>query len=136
MVHHNSAPSSSSPTLKKQAHERIIGGRRFPSNQEPTTKVIVRGKSGAEVEFGNPLLIGENREGLIVHCELFEDVHNDNKLLPAAVEKTENTIGGILDLVCGDRGFSDEKMEDGLIKTRPDLANHIPPKTPPASGKN
>jgi len=105
------------PVLKKQAHERIIGGRRFPakdkilSNHEPSTNVIVRGKSGAEVEFGNPLLIGENREGLIVHWELFEDVRNDNKLLPAAVAKTEKTIGGLLDLICGDRGFSDEKWK-------------------------
>ena len=124
------------PVLKKQAHERIIGGRRFPakdkilSNHEPSTNVIVRGKSGAEVEFGNPLLIGENREGLIVHWELFEDVRNDNKLLPAAVAKTEKTIGGLLDLICGDRGFSDEKMEGELIKNHPGLQNHITPKSP------
>jgi hypothetical protein len=124
------------PVLKKQAHERIIGGRRFPakekilSNHEPTTRVIVRGKSGAEVEFGNPLLIGENREGLITHWELFEDVANDNKVLPAAVAKTEETIGGLLELICGDRGFSDEKMEEKFINPRPGLANHITPKSP------
>lgn len=124
------------PLLKKQAHERIIGGRRIPakdkilSNHEPSTRVIVRGKSGAEVEFGNPLLIGENREGLIVHWELFEDVHNDNKLLPAAVEKTEETVGGLLELISGDRGFADEKMEADLEKSRPDLQNHITPKNP------
>lgn len=82
------------PHLIKQAHERIIGGRRIPakdkipSNHEPSPRVIVRGKSGAEVEFGNPLLIGENREGLIVHWELFEDVRNDKKLLPAVSPST------------------------------------------------
>ena len=124
------------PVLKKQAHERIIGGRRFPtkdkilSNHEPDTKVIVRGKSEAEVEFGNPLLIGENREGLITYWELFEDVRNDNKRLPAAIEKTEQTIGGLVELVCGDRGFSDEKMETDLEKSRPGLQNHITPKNP------
>jgi len=124
------------PVLKKQAHERIIGGRRFPnkdkilSNHELDTKVIKRGKSGAEVEYGNPLLIGENREGLIVYWELYKDVHNDNKLLPDAVEKTESTVGELLELVCGDRGFSEEKMEAKLLEIRPGLSNHIAPKSP------
>lgn len=33
---------------------------------DPDVQVIVRGKSGAEVEFGNKLWLGETREGLIV----------------------------------------------------------------------
>ncbi len=63
------------PKARKQAHERIIGGRRVRSDEkvisvyEPAARVIVRGKSGAEVEFGNQLVLGENTGGLIVYRE-------------------------------------------------------------------
>jgi len=33
----------------------------------------VRGKVGAEVEFGNTVLIGENRQGLILDYEFFRE---------------------------------------------------------------
>jgi hypothetical protein len=33
--------------------------------------VIVRGKAGAEVEFGNLLILGEQKDGLIIDWELF-----------------------------------------------------------------
>jgi hypothetical protein len=54
------------PRARKQAHERIIGGRQVAnadkilSLYDPDVRVIVRGKAGAEVEFGNTLLLGEN----------------------------------------------------------------------------
>ena len=124
------------PQAIKQAHERIIGERRVPNEEkilsiyETSTKVIVRGKSGAEVEYGNPLLLGENSDGLIVHWELFEDVRSDSKLLLGALKATEKTIGAKLQKVVTDRGFSDEKMQRGLAKDYPSLIDHICPRSP------
>lgn len=124
------------PQAIKQAHERIIGERRVPNDEkilsiyETDTKVLVRGKSGAEVEYGNPLLLGENRDGLIVHWELFESVRSDSKLLLDALEATEKTIGSKLQKVVADRGFSDEKMQRSLAKERPELTDHICPRSP------
>lgn len=124
------------PQAIKQAHERIIGERRVPNDQkilsiyEPTVKVLKRGKSGAEVEYGNQLLIGENRDGLITHWELFEDVRADSRRLLEAIEKTEDTIGAPLQKVVGDKGFSDEKTHDQLKKERPGLIDHICPRSP------
>lgn len=124
------------PQAKKQAHERIIGERRVPNSEkilsiyQPTVKVIKRGKSGAEVEYGNPLLIGENRDGLIVHWELFEDVRSDSKLLLDAISATEKTIGSPLGKVVGDRGFSDKKNHAQLAAEHPDLIDHICPLSP------
>jgi hypothetical protein len=50
------------PMARRQAHERIIGERKVPNDEkilslyEPDIHVVVRGKAGAEVEFGkNPL---------------------------------------------------------------------------------
>lgn len=69
------------PQAEKQAHERIIGARQVPnadkllSLYEPEMRVIVRGKAGAEVEFGNTVLLGENRQGIIPDYELFGERH-------------------------------------------------------------
>jgi hypothetical protein len=43
------------------------------SAAEPHIHVIVRGKAGEEVEFGNLLVLGEQRDGLIMDWELFND---------------------------------------------------------------
>jgi len=123
------------PKATKQAHERIIGERRVPTAEkvisiyEPDAKVIVRGKSGAEVEFGNPLLLGENASGLITYWKLSEEVRSDSKCLMEAVEATEKTIGGSLRKIVGDRGFSDEKLEAQLAAGRPGLSDHIFPRS-------
>ncbi len=63
----------------KQAHERIIGERpvknadKILSFYEPDAHVIVRGKAGAEVEFGNTLVLGEVDGGVIVDWQLIRE---------------------------------------------------------------
>ena len=58
------------PEAVTQAHERIIGERQVASKNkilslyESEINVIVRGKAGAEVEFGNTLMIAEQAEGV------------------------------------------------------------------------
>jgi hypothetical protein len=91
---------------------------------------VIYWKSGSEVEYGNPLLFGENSDGLIVHWELFEDVRSDSKLLLGALEATEKTIEAKLQKVVTDRGFSDGKMQRGLAKGHPALIDHICPRSP------
>lgn len=124
------------PQAIKQTHERIIGERRVPNKEkilsiyETSTKVLVRGKSGAEVEYGNPLLLGENRDGLIVHWELFEDNCSDSKLLEKALPATEKIIGAKLERIVTDRGFSDEKFQEKLTEEYPQLTDHICPRSP------
>jgi hypothetical protein len=124
------------PKAKKQAHERIIGERRVASAEkvisvyEPDAKVIVRGKSGAEVEFGNQLVLGENAGGLIVYWKLCEDVRVDSNRMLEAIAATEASTGKRLEKVVADRGFSEEKMQAQLAIDRPDLADHICPLSP------
>ena len=67
------------PRAQKQAHERIIGGRPVPNSEkilslyDTDVRVIVRGKAGAEVEFGNTLLLGESRQGIILDFQLYRE---------------------------------------------------------------
>ena len=67
------------PQAIKQAHERIIGERRVPNRDkilslyEPDIHVLVRGKAGAEVEFGNALYLAEQSDGLIVDWNVIRE---------------------------------------------------------------
>jgi hypothetical protein len=50
--------------------------------------VIVRGKAGEEVEFGNLLVLGEQKDGLIMDWDLFkEEVPVDARLVRPGVER-------------------------------------------------
>jgi hypothetical protein len=123
------------PQAIEQAHERIIGERRVApakkllSLYEPETKVIVRGKSGAEVEFGNKLMLGENREGLITCWELYDEVHNDDKLLEDVLGQTSANTGMPVRLMCGDRGFGNKDAQRALAREEPARKDHVASKS-------
>ena len=101
------------PAAIKQAHERIIGERpvasadKILSLYEKDLHVIVRGKAGAEVEFGNTLLLGENLDGIIVDHALLRDTSpGDTRLLEESLTRIEALrIGPVLG-ISTDRGFA------------------------------
>jgi hypothetical protein len=100
------------PAAVNQAHERIIGERPVANAEkilslfEPDLHVIVRGKAGEEVEFGNLLILGEQREGLITDWELFkEQGPADTRLVRGSVERVETALGQRIEEVAADRGF-------------------------------
>ena len=65
------------PQVIEQAHERIIGGRlvknekKILSAYEGDIAVIVRGKAGAQTEFGNELFIAESPGGMLIDYMLY-----------------------------------------------------------------
>lgn len=94
-----------------QAHERIIGERRVDNREkilslyEPDVRVMVRGKSGAEVEFGNALYLAENGDGLIVDWKLIkEQPPSDSVLVTESIERVTDNYGRP-DSFTADRGF-------------------------------
>ena len=102
------------PQAQKQAHERIIGERQVAnadkllSLYETDTRVRVRGKAGAEVEFGNTLLLAEQRDGLIADWQLHRDsAPADMRQLPESLQRMEAAYGaGVIRALGADRGFS------------------------------
>jgi hypothetical protein len=101
------------PRARKQAHERIIGGRQVAnadkilSLYDPDVRVIVRGKAGAEVEFGNTLLLGENAQGVIVDYQLFrESAPTDSQLVFGSLLRVLDATGRRVNAVVTDRGFA------------------------------
>jgi hypothetical protein len=92
--------------------------------------VYVRGKAGAEVEFGSQLLLGESESGVIVDWELVcGNPTADTKMLGRSLERLKQTSGGAsIQQVCGDRGF-DSKANRGLVEGG-GIYNAICPKAP------
>jgi len=99
------------PAAIKQAHERIIGGRKIPNEKkilslyDPDVQVLKRGKSGAEIEFGNNLWLGETREGLIIDYLLEKEKTSDPKQIKPALERLKNQQNLPLKNAWGDRGI-------------------------------
>lgn len=123
------------PRAQKQAHERIIGARlvanaeKILSLYDPEVRVIVRGKAGAEVEFGNTVLLGENRQGLILDYQIFrESAPADSQTLFGSLLRVWEATGIRVGAVVTDRGFAsaansralaEGKTFDGMCPRQP-----------------
>ena len=124
------------PLAIKQAHERIIGERQVMNEEkilslyEGHAAVYVRGKAGAEVEFGSQLLLGESQSGVIVDWELVgANPMADTKMLKRSLDRMKETsIGLSISAVSGDRGFDSKPNREMLEQAG--IYNAICPKAP------
>ncbi len=123
------------PRARAQARQRILAGQLVANEEkilslyEPEVRVIVRKKPGAEVEFGNTLLLAENPQGLIIDWELFrQSAPADAQLLPRSVGRMEKAYGPQLKAVSADRGFDNEVNRLGL--TADGVYNAVCPRSP------
>jgi hypothetical protein len=110
------------PAARRQARQRILkqepvrNEEKILSLYEPQARVIVRHKAGAEVEFGNTLLLGESPQGLIVDWELFaESAPADSRLLIKSIQRTEKSLEHKIKMVGADRGFDSESNQTKLL---------------------
>jgi IS5 family transposase len=123
------------PAAIAQAHERIIAelpvrnDQKILSLYEPDIHVIVRGKASGAVEFGNTLLLGEERNGVILDWRLLkEQAPSDNHLVGASLDRFTSLFGRPPGALVADRGF-----DDGDNRTRlsdEGIYNAITPKSP------
>jgi transposase, IS5 family len=123
------------PAAREQAWQRIIDEElvvnedKILSLYESAIRVVVRHKAGAEVEFGNTLLLGESRQGLILHWELFEEsAPADARLVQGALEKTEQSLQIEIKEVGADRGFDSASIQKWLAQEH--IYNGICPRDP------
>ncbi len=123
------------PAAIAQAQERILRQRQVDnagkilSLYEPDIHVLVRGKAGHAVEFGNTLLLGELAEGLIVDWKLFqEQAPADSQLLGGTLSRFSLLFGRLPGAVVADRGFDSQANRSMLLEQG--LYNAIAPKSP------
>jgi len=85
----------------------VANADKILSLYDTDVRVIVRGKAGAEVEFGNTVLLGENRQGLILDFQIFrESAPADSQLLLGSVQRVETWAGRPVGAAATDRGFA------------------------------
>ena len=125
------------PRAQKQARERIIGERKVDNAEkilslyEPDIQVLVRGKAGAEVEFGNKLLLGENRQGILLDYQLWpESVPADASVLVESLERVVVGLKRKMGAVGSDRGFASNANSGGLARV--EIFDGLCPKSPAA----
>jgi hypothetical protein len=122
------------PGAVKQAHERIIGERQVPnadkilSLYEADLHVVVRGKAGKPVEFGNTLTIVEQAQGLVLDWYLHQEkVPADTGLLAASLVRMEKRLGvGTIRAVGSDRGF--DSLSNRQLLERKNIFNGLCPR--------
>ena len=123
------------PQARQQARQRIVEGKLVANEEkilslyEPDVPVIVRKKVGAEVEFGNTLILGENVQGVITDWKLFRgSAPADAKLLPGSVARMQEAFGPCLKARAGDRGFDSQTNRLGLQEE--EIYNALCPRSP------
>lgn len=123
------------PQAQQQAHERIIGerpvdnARKILSLYETDTRVIVRGKAGAEVEFGNKLFLSETTQGLIVDYGLArEGAPADGGELIESLVRIEERLDIQIKTAVTDRGC-DSRANRAYLEEM-EIFNGMCPKAP------
>lgn len=123
------------PQAVKQAHERIIGERQVKNKDkilslhETDIHIIVRGKSGAEVEYGNSWVLVEQQDGIILYSRLIRDqAKADCHLLRPALEQIAETFGRYGSEIGGDRNFDSAEVRAFL--SQKELYNGVCPRDP------
>jgi hypothetical protein len=109
------------PAAIKQAHDRIIGERHIPTGEklislyDHSAQVIVRGKAGNEVEFGQKLFLTEQKDGLIIDWELQgKDSKQDAIMLKPIISRIQKTYG--TKAISTDRAFNSKANSEFLDK--------------------
>jgi hypothetical protein len=123
------------PAAVKQAHERIIGERpvknadKILSFYEPDAHVIVRGKAGAEVEFGNTLALGEADDGVIIDWKLIrEQAQADCHQVEPSLSRVQDIFPDRVKGIVTDRGCDSQDNAESLAFVG--IKNGICPKNP------
>jgi hypothetical protein len=120
-----------SPAVCSQARKRIIEGVQLESKDkqlslhETDIQVILRGKAGKAVEFGNALWLVETECGYIVDHDLIKEHSADSKYVAGSIERL---VGLELPVksYCADRGAQSAANEQ-LLKQH-GIENYICPK--------
>ena len=96
--------------VMRQARERVLGGNTRAKNKilsmfEPDTEVIRKGKASKPTEFGKMVKIQEAENQIVIHCEVFDQRPSDSDLLTPSIEKHNELLGRVPELVAADAGF-------------------------------
>jgi len=108
------------PNAVEQADTRIRQGNlvqnkdKILSAYHHDINIIKRGKSGGNYEYGNPLFIAEQTDGIILDWKLYRTDVKEVNAMPESVEIITEDYGFTIDSVTGDRGCQSAKNDKFL----------------------
>jgi hypothetical protein len=114
------------PMVSKQAHERIIGGRKVAnadkilSVYDPDVHVLIRGKSGKEIEYGNHCFLAENEAGFIMDWKLYRNIApgEPEQLRDSIRRQWKLKVDDELEVAVTDRGLNSKRNTRFLKRNR------------------
>ena len=100
------------PSTSRRKHTR----RSDPgvSLHDRDARPIVKGRLGRPVEFGYKAQIVDNEDGVVVDHNVEAGNPPDAEQLQPAVERIKNRTGKTPRTVAADRGYGEQRLEDGL----------------------
>jgi transposase, IS5 family len=101
-----------------QAQRRVLEGRPVASREkvlslfEPQTRVVIRGKTGAAVEFGRQVMLDEVEGGLVTRFHVLADGESECHQALPAIQHHRAVVGHSPTLVTGDRRLHAKGLEE------------------------
>ena len=102
--------------VMKQTRERIFRGNTHSKGKivsifEPQTEIIRKGKAGKPTEFGKMVKVQEAENQLITDYEVYAQRPNDSDLLIPSIDRHQELLGRVPNLVAADAGFYSGRNE-------------------------
>lgn len=94
-----------------QATRHVLQGEKVVSIFEPQTQIIPRHKSGAAVEFGRKVFVGETEGGIIASYQVLTNSGSEQDAVLPAVAHHKKVFGPAPQLLTGDRGTHSATIE-------------------------
>jgi IS5 family transposase len=105
--------------VAKQTRARVLGGNtkfehKVVSMFEPQTEIIRKGKASKPTEFGKMVKVQEAENQIVTHYAVYDERPADSDLLVEAVERHEERLGCVPQIVAADAGFYSQANEKQL----------------------
>jgi hypothetical protein len=110
------------PKAIKQANSRIISNKmtknedKILSAYHDNVNVIKRGKTGGQFEYGNPLFIAEQKDGVILDWKLYETDVKEPQSTKESIKRLTEDLNYEIKSLTGDRGCQSEANDKLLQK--------------------
>ena len=110
------------PKAIEQANSRIISNKviknedKILSAYHDNVNVIKRGKAGGQFEYGNPLFIAEQKDGVILDWRLYETDVKEPQSTKESIKRLTEDLNYEIKSLTGDRGCQSEANDKLLQK--------------------
>jgi IS5 family transposase len=101
-----------------QAQRRVLEGQAVASREkvlslfEPHTRVVIRGKTGAAVEFGRQVMLDEVEGGIVTRFHVLADDESECHQALPAIQHHRASVGRAPAVVTGDRRLHAKGLEE------------------------